>query len=239
MKGKLIGVGVGPGDPKLLTFKAVEAIRGADFVAYPTSGEQADGSKASNLALRIVNEHLDGKELLEYLMPMSRDKDYVRRKHDICAEDIRRHLDAGKTVAFVTLGDPSIYSTYMYIHKKIKALGYETELIPGIPSFCAVAASLDDSLCEGDEPLVIIPASYDTLDAAMAFEGNQVYMKSGRTFARLREKIRERGLLDKARMVEKASMEDEKIHLDLDAVEEKSSYFSIVVVKPGTGEGVY
>lgn len=79
MKGKLIGVGVGPGDPKLLTVKAIEAIKGADYVAYPTSGIQANGERSSNVALRIIREHIEGKELLEYLMPMSRDKEYVQR----------------------------------------------------------------------------------------------------------------------------------------------------------------
>ena len=113
MKGKLIGVGVGPGDPKLLTVKAIEAIKGADYVAYPTSGIQANGERSSNVALRIIREHIEGKELLEYLMPMSRDKEYVQRCHDECADDIKKYLDEGKTVAFVTLGDPAIYSTYI------------------------------------------------------------------------------------------------------------------------------
>ncbi len=231
MRGKLIGVGVGPGDPKLLTIKAIEAIKGADYVAYPTSGIQANGEKSSNVALRIIEEHIEGKELLEYLMPMSRDKEYVQRCHDECADDVKKYLDAGKTVAFVTLGDPAIYSTYIYIHHKLTKLGYDTELVPGITSFCAVAASLNTSLCEGAQPLVIIPASYDTLDMAMNYEGNKVYMKSGKSIAKLREKLREKNLLQNAKMVEKATMPDEKIYHNLDEVDEKNSYFSIVVVK--------
>lgn len=231
MRGKLIGVGVGPGDPKLLTIKAIETIKNADYIAYPTSGEQADGSKSTNLALRIVSEYIEGKELLEYLMPMSRDKEYVQRCHNECAEDLKKYLDAGKTVAFITLGDPSIYSTYMYIHHKIKAAHYDTQLIPGITSFCAVAASLDDSLCEGSQPLLIVPASHETLDEAMDYVGNKVYMKSGRGIVKLREKLREKGLLKNARMVEKATMEDERIYHSLDDIDEKNSYFSIVVVK--------
>ncbi len=231
MKGKLIGVGVGPGDPKLLTIKAIEAIRGADYVAYPTSGMQADGSRSSNVALRIIEEYIEGKSLLEYLMPMSRDKEYVQRCHDECAEDVKKYLDQGKTVAFVTLGDPAIYSTYIYIHHKITREGYPTELIPGITSFCAVAASLNDSLCEGAQPLVIIPASHDTLDESMDYVGNKVYMKSGKSITVLREKLRERGLLERAKMVERATMPEEKIYHSLDEVDEKNSYFSIVVVK--------
>ena len=182
MTGKLYGVGVGPGDPKLLTLKAIETIRDADYVAYPTSGKGA-----SNIAFEIVKEYIKDKETLEYLMPMSRDKEYVQRCHDECAIDIKKYLENGKSVAFITLGDPSIYSTYMYIHKKIKEMGFQTQLIPGITSFCAAAASLNDSLCEGGEPLIIVPASYDALDQTIDYEGNKVYMKSGKSIVELRE----------------------------------------------------
>lgn len=230
MKGKLYGVGVGPGDPKLLTLKAVEIIREADYVAYPTSGKGG-----SNLAYEIVRDYLEDKETLEYLMPMSRDKAYVQACHEDCAQDLKKYLEAGKTIAFVTLGDPSIYSTYIYIHKKIKEEGFETQLIPGIPSFCAVAASLDDSLCEGGQPLIIVPASYEALEDTIDYEGNKVYMKSGRAIVDLRERLREKDMLDQARMVVKASMEDEEIFESLDEMDEKASYFSIVLVKEESG----
>lgn len=230
MKGKLYGVGVGPGDPKLLTLKAIEVIKEADYIAYPTSGKGG-----SNLAYEIVKDYLQDKETLEYLMPMSRDKAYVQACHEDCAQDLKKYLEAGKTIAFVTLGDPSIYSTYIYIHKKIKEEGFETQLIPGIPSFCAVAASLDDSLCEGGQPLIIVPASYEALEDTIDYEGNKVYMKSGRAIVDLRERLREKDMLDKARMVVKASMEDEEIFESLDEMDEKASYFSIVLVKEESG----
>lgn len=231
MKGKLYGVGVGPGDPKLLTLKAIETIREADYVAYPTSGNK----DASNVAYEIVKEYIQDKKMLAYLMPMSRDKAYVQQCHDDCAEDIQKYLEKGKTVAFITLGDPAIYSTYIYVHKKIKAQGYETQLIPGITSFCAAAASLDDSLCEGGQPLIIVPASYAALDQTIDYEGNKVYMKSGKAIVDLREKLREKKMLDQARMVVKATMADEEIFESLDEIDEKTSYFSIVVVKEEAG----
>lgn len=230
MTGKLYGVGVGPGDPKLLTLKAIEVIQNADYVAYPTSGKNA-----SNVAYEIVKEYIKDKETLEYLMPMSRDKAYVQECHDACAEDVRKHLSEGKNIAFITLGDPAIYSTYIYIHKKIKEQGFETQLIPGITSFCAVAASLDDSLCEGGQPLIIVPASYDALDETIDYEGNKVYMKSGKSIIALREKLREKKMLAQAKMVVKASMADEEIFESLDDIDEKTSYFSIVVVKEESG----
>lgn len=230
MTGRLYGVGVGPGDPKLLTILAVETIREADYVAYPVSTVGG-----SSVAYDIVGEYLKDKETIPYLMPMSRDKEYVQRCHDNCAEDLERYLAQGKSIAFITLGDPSVYSTYIYIHKKIKAKGYETKLIPGIPSFCAVAASLDDSLCEGAQPLIIVPASYDALDQTIDYEGNKVYMKSGKSIVALRERLREKGRLDDARMVIKASMPDEQIVTSLDEIDESASYFSIVLVKEEAG----
>lgn len=230
MLGKLYGVGVGPGDPKLLTLKAIETIRDADYVAYPTSGKGA-----SNIAFEIVKEYIKDKKTLEYLMPMSRDKEYVQRCHDECAIDIKKYLENGKSVAFITLGDPSIYSTYMYIHKKIKEMGFQTQLIPGITSFCAAAASLDDSLCEGGEPLIIVPASYDALDQTIDYEGNKVYMKSGRSIVELRERLREKNMLPRTKMVVKATMEDEEIFESLDDIDENTSYFSIVVVREEAG----
>ncbi len=230
MTGKLYGVGVGPGDPKLLTLKAIETIRDADYVAYPTSGKGA-----SNIAFEIVKEYIKDKETLEYLMPMSRDKEYVQRCHDECAIDIKKYLENGKSVAFITLGDPSIYSTYMYIHKKIKEMGFQTQLIPGITSFCAAAASLNDSLCEGGEPLIIVPASYDALDQTIDYEGNKVYMKSGKSIVELRERLREKNMLPRTKMVVKATMQDEEIFESLDDIDENTSYFSIVVVREEAG----
>lgn len=236
MKGKLYGVGVGPGDPKLLTIKAVETIQAADCIAYPTSGVQADGSEATNLARNIIGAYIGEKPLLEYLMPMSKDREYVRRMHRECVEDLKAHLDLGKNIAFITLGDPSIYSTYMYIHHRITEMGYETALIPGIPSFCAAAASINDSLCEGSQPLIIIPASHETLDEALDCTGNKILMKPGKSLPHLREKLAAKDLLDRAKMVVKASMAEEKIYDRLGDIGEKSSYFSLIIVKEEKGK---
>ena len=114
-KGVLYGVGVGPGDPELMTVKAVRIIREADVVAVP------DGQTARGIAA----EYLDGKEILSCPMPMLRDKALLAQKHDEAADTICALLDEGKTVAFLTLGDPTVYSTYIYVHKRVLARGYE------------------------------------------------------------------------------------------------------------------
>ena len=224
MTGILYGVGVGPGDPKLLTLEAVETLKEADCIAYPISG-------GDNVALAIVRQYIEGKEMLACDMPMTRDSELLEQSHQRCADQLIELMKQGKNIAFITLGDPSIYSTYIYVHKKVLARGYKAQLIAGIPSFCAVAARLNDSLCESKEPLLIVPASYDGLEECLNFPANKVFMKSGKSILDLRERLREKGNLGSAKMVECATMENEKIYHNLDDLDEKSSYFSIIVVK--------
>lgn len=220
--GKLYGVGVGPGDPKLMTFKAVEILQACSIIAVPKSGE------GDSLALSIAKPYIKEQEILECYMPMTRDKEILEQNHEVVTRSIKGYLEEGKDVAFLTLGDPTIYSTYMYIHRRIVNLGYETEIIPGISSICSVAAALNDSLCEGSECLHIIPASYK--ESYLDLKGTKVLMKTGKSMERLKEELREKGLYKYAKAVECASMPDEKIHESLDTLED-SSYFCVVVVK--------
>ena len=159
MAGKLYGVGVGPGDPELMTLKAVRLIKECDFVAVPKSGEGEGVAK--QIARRAVGEEIfDQKQLVEVAMPMTRDPQLLEESHRQAAEQIEALLDGNKTVVFLTLGDPAIYSTYIYVHKRVQQHGYAVEMVPGVPSFCAVAAKLNISLAEGAQPLHVIPASY-------------------------------------------------------------------------------
>lgn len=132
MKGKLYGVGVGPGDPKLMTYKAVETIQKCQVVAVPKSGD------SEQVALNIAKEFIKNQTLIDCYMPMIRDKEALRKQHEEVASELKGYLDKGQDIAFLTLGDPTIYSTYMYIHRLIKEMGYETEIIPGISSICSV-----------------------------------------------------------------------------------------------------
>lgn len=223
LKGKFYGVGVGPGDPMLLTYKAVDTIKNSDIIALPKSGA------SENIALQITAEHIKDKQILECDMPMIRDRQKLDECHDNAANEIARLLDEGKTVSFLTLGDPTIYSTVMYVHKRLTDRGYDTAIIPGVPSFCAVAASLNISLCERSEALHIIPASYEDTDEALGLKGNKVLMKSGKSMGKLKEKLSK---MNKTAMaVECASMENERVHKTLDDIDETASYFSVVVIK--------
>ena len=133
-------------------------------------------------------------------------------------------------MAFLTLGDPTVYSTYMYIHEKVKARGYDVEVVPGVTSFCAAAARLNMSLCQGSEPLLIIPASHGA-EALIDVKANKVFMKAGKSILELKEELKKRGLLQHAAMVENCSMEGERVYEHFEDLTEPSGYFSLVIAK--------
>lgn len=223
-KGKLYGVGVGPGDPELITLKAIRVLKAADVVAVPDkgSGEQT--------ALEIVRAHVEGKELLHCATPMVRDKELLDQCYTKIADEICALLDAGRDVAFITLGDPTVYSTYIYVHRKVLARGYEAELIPGVPSFCAAAALLNTSLCQGTERLLIVPASHD-VDDCLDLPVNKVFMKAGRSIPALKEKLQAHGLLDRASVAANCGMPSQRLWPRFADMEDGPGYFAVVLVK--------
>lgn len=224
-KGKLYGVGIGPGDKELITIKAVNTIKNADVTALP------DSFSGKNRAYEIVKEYIDDKETIYLPMPMTKDKEHLKQSHENGAELIISYLEQGKNVAFVTLGDPSVYSTYMYVHRIVVSKGYNVEMVPGVTSFCASAARLNISLCDGDEPLIIIPANYKDNKELLKLSVNKVLMKSGKKIAKVKKEIEECNLTDKTYMVENCGMEEEKIYKDFSKISDESSYFSLIIVK--------
>lgn len=226
MKGILYGVGVGPGDPELLTAKAIRLLRECDAIAAPKS---ADGRQT---ALDIASPYIgQDKSILLFDMPMTHDRQARNASHDAAADALCALLDEGKTVVFLTLGDPTIYSTYWYVHKRVAARGYAAELVPGVPSFCAAAAAMGRALCEDGEMLHIIPASHGREREGLALPGSKVLMKAGRGVLRVRDELRESGQLEQAALVERCGMEGERVICDLDELDEPSGYFSIILVK--------
>ena len=226
-RGILYGLGVGPGDPELLTLKAVRILSEADVIAVPDKGS---GEKT---ALHIVSQYIHGKPLLPCVTPMVRDQQVLDSAHDQIADSICALLEEGKTVAFITLGDPTVYSTYMYVHRRVLARGYEAVLVPGVPSFCAVAARLGQSLCEQSERLMIVPASHRDMEDCLDADANLVFMKAGREIGALREALRARGLLEKASLVANCGMEGEQVFPRFADMPEDTGYFSVVLVKKG------
>ena len=226
-RGTLYGLGVGPGDPELLTLKAVRILREADVIAVPDKGS---GEKT---AFRIVQEYVADKTILTCVTPMVRDQAVLDAAHDQIAADICALLEDGKNVAFITLGDPTVYATYMYIHRRVLSRGYEAVLVPGVPSFCAVAARLNTSLCEQSQRLLIVPASHKDMEDCLNVDANLVFMKAGREIGALREKLAEHGLLEHASLVANCGMEGEQVWEHFADMPENTCYFSVVLVKKG------
>ena len=222
MKGTYYSVGAGPGDPELLTIKAIKTIQKSDIIAVPKSGAK------DNAVMLITEEYIKGKEILYCDMPMTKDKAKVDKAHEESTVAIAKLLDEGKDVAFITLGDPSIYSTAMYIHQRLEKRGYDTVMIAGVPSFCAVAAKLNTTLCEKSDMLHIIPATYEDNKGALMQKGNKVIMKSGKSINEVKTLISGETW---AKAVECCGMPNEKIHNSLDTIEADASYFCVVVVK--------
>ena len=229
-KGKLYGLGVGPGDRELITLKAARILREADIIAVPDKGS------VEKTALNIVREHVEGKELLFCPTPMVRDEAVLERCFEEIADRLCEKLDEGRTVAFITLGDPTVYSTYMYIHSRVSGRGYEAELVPGVTSFCAAAARLGKPLCEKSERLLIVPASHKDISDCLEADANLVFMKAGREIGALRERLAESGLLSRASMVENCGMDGEKVYERFADAPEGSGYFSVVIVKNGDSD---
>lgn len=226
--GKLYGLGVGPGDPELMTLKAVRLARECDAVAIPVSGKETN--VAYEIAKGAVPE-IEKKELLEISMPMIREESKLKESHDNAAATVIAELEKGKNIAFLTLGDPSIYSTYIYIHNRVKAQGYDTEIVPGIPSFCAVAARLNEGLTEASEALHVIPASYDGIEEALALKGTRVLMKSGKSIGKVKSILEQLEQPPEVKMVERCGMQGERVFHKLEDLDEEASYFSILVLK--------
>ena len=225
MNGTLYGVGVGPGDPRLMTCLAVDTIKHCPVIAVPADGKE--NAVAYRIASGIVKD-IDCKECIDLATPMTKDRAVLNAAYQTAADRIIEQLERGKDVACLTLGDPTIYSTYIYIHRLVKARGYATQIINGIPSFCAVSARLEDSLVDRSEQLHIIPSTYGVEDA-LKLPGTKVLMKAASKMPLVKEALKRSNM--KCSMIENCGMPEEHIYHNADDIPDQASYYSIVVVK--------
>lgn len=247
MAGKFYGVGVGPGDPELITLKAVRCIQESDIIAMAVSKpdtlevffQEENGQKndkyekllESCIAYQIVHAvcpEIEEKPKLFLPMPMMKEKEALKQIHDVCAEKTMEFLQQGKQVAFLTLGDPTVYSTCLYVEKRISRAGFETEFIPGITSFCAAAARLGICLAENKEEIHIIPASYQVEDS-LKLPGTKILMKTGSKMPFVKKAIAEQGL--DVRMVENCGMETERVYHGAEEIPDQAGYYSLLILK--------
>ena len=227
MKGIAYGVGVGPGDPELMTLKAVRLIKENGVIAVP--GKAAEESVAYRIAAVAVPE-LAEKQLLAIDMPMTKDRKVLEEAHRRGAKQIERYLDQGRNVVFLTLGDSTVYCTFSYLQHILEKDGYEVELVNGIPSFCAAAARLGVSLTEWDEQLHVLPALH-VEDELAELKGTCVLMKSASRMPEVKKALADSGRSVCA--VENCTMENERVYRDLEEIPDDAGYFSLLIAKQG------
>jgi len=232
--GTFFGVGVGPGDPELLTLKAVRVLREVDVIF--AAGHERNGK---SLALEIAGPHLpDGAKVEILSFPHTFDSVDGREAHFEAAGRILDVLRRPASAAFLTLGDPMTYSTFTYVHDALRELesAAPVKAVPGVTSFAAAAAASLTPLAEGDETLSIIGASRSTaaLEAALAHADNIVIMKPYRQTARVCDLLREAGLGNRTLFCTECSRPGERISRGLDEARKATGrYMSLFLVRKG------
>jgi precorrin-2 C20-methyltransferase/precorrin-3B C17-methyltransferase len=237
--GQLYGVGLGPGDPSLMTLRAAEAIAEADVVAYHSA--RHGRSIARSIAARHIRpDHIE-EPLVYPLTTETTDhpggyQGAMDEFYEQAAARLAAHLDAGRTVAVLAEGDPLFYGSYMHMHKRL-ADRYPTEVVPGVTAVSAAAARLGTPLAEGDEVLTVLPGTLpeEELTARLAATDAAVVMKLGRTFPTVRRALERTGRLDEARYVERATMAGERTAGLAEVDPGTVPYFAVAVLPSRAG----
>lgn len=224
--GTLYGLGVGPGDPELVTLKAVRIARTCPVLAYPAP------DRGDSLARRIMAPHLGGERTeIAIRVPMAADRHPANAVYDQASRDLSAHLAAGRDVAVLCLGDPFFYGSFMYLFARL-ARTHRTLIVPGVTSLSAAAASLGAPLAARGDVLTVIPALLDddAIAARLALADSAIIIKLGRHFARIRALLSVSGLLSTARYIEHASFAQQRI-VPLESVDPAQvPYFSLILV---------
>jgi precorrin-2/cobalt-factor-2 C20-methyltransferase len=235
---KLFCIGCGPGDPELLTLKAVNLIKDAEVIFVPTSKPDK-----GSIALSIVQKYIDRKTIIKNLIfPMIKDRDSLQKYWKLNADEIAKVVREGKKTLYLTVGDPSLYSTWIYIHREIKRnhLDIDVEIIPGITSIFAFAAEAKISLVEGDENLSIVPACYDLNKVKNTVKSADtiVFLKDGRYFDSVIEMLSDVGFKDNSQIAIAQYVSTNENILEIKRLKDikgkkqpSQKYFSIMVVK--------
>lgn len=227
-KGILYGVSVGPGDPELMTLQAVRRLCACPVIAAPQT------KSGQMLALEIAQGAVDLSEkiVVPLHFPMTRDKEVLRAAHEDAAQLLQKYLDAGQDVAMLNLGDVSVYATFGYLQAILQEKGYDTVMLAGVPSFCASAARLNQSLTAGmEQPLIIAPGR--NVEDVVDIPGSKVLMKTGRQLPGTLEVLAAHGKLSHSAMVCNCGLPEEEVWPDLSAYDASrpAGYFATILVK--------
>ena len=234
--GKLLGVGVGPGDPELITLKAVRALEGADVVVHFSKAGQSGNARTT--AARYLRP---GIRELTLTFPVTtelpRDEpgycNAIRAFYDAAARDVAGHLDDGRTVAVVCEGDPLFYGSYMHLHVRL-AHRFRTEVVAGVSGMSGCWSAVGTPIAQGDDVFTVLPGTLaqDELERRLAGADAVVVIKLGRNLPKVRRALERTGRLAQAVYVERGTMADEKAISLADKPDDCAPYFAVVLV-PG------
>ncbi len=223
--GSVYGLGVGPGDPELITLRALRLLRAAPVVAYPAP------ESGASLAREIAAPHLPGGQVeIAIRMTLAAGQFPAAEVYDRAADEIGGHLAAGRDVAVLCEGDPFFYGSFMYLFGRL-AERHRVEVVPGVSSLTAAAAVLAAPLAARNDRLTVVPAPLDEAALAAAIEAADAVavIKLGRHFAKVHTVLRRLGLADRARYVEHATMASERIATLSEVDPARVPYFSMVL----------
>jgi precorrin-2/cobalt-factor-2 C20-methyltransferase len=231
--GNFYGIGVGPGDPELITVKGMKILSRCKKIFVPKAR-----IKSESIALKIAASYIrKDAEICEVVFPMVEDKDVLRRHWDDSADNILQALSSGEDACFLTLGDTLLYSTYIYLARALRHKAPELNIVtvPGITAFSAAAALTHFSIGETRNPVTIIPTSdnLEQLDQSLNGKGTIVLMKVGKRLPDILTMLARKNLLKSSVFVARAGLEGEQIVTDLSTisdVDEKTGYLSIILV---------
>lgn len=240
LEGRVIGIGVGPGDPELITVKAVKTLKTADVICVPKAHADRP-SMALAMVKHIINERARPPEVLELVFPMTKDKIGLKRAWARNANIIAEKAKKGNTIAFITLGDPMFYSTFIYLCQSMKEECPEVklEIIPGITSLTACAASSKIPLAERDEAVAIIPSALDSkqIEEMAKYANTLVFMKGAQRLKELVPILEKSGFTKNSTiaLVRRCTMPKEKVMIgklgDVQSWEIHEDYFSMTIMK--------
>ena len=233
MAATMYGVGVGPGDPELLTLKALRLIREADVVAYP---QPDDGD---SFARSIVADHLDGKIEEPIVVPMRRERFPAARVYDEASARLGAHLDAGRSVTVLCEGDPFFYGSFMYLYARM-ARRWPVRVVPGVSSIMAAASAVGRPLAARNDVLTVLPATLpdEVLEERLNTVDAAAIIKLGRHWPRVRALLERLGLAPHASYCERVGLPAQRL-ASLDTLGDGSApYFSLLLVYRGAEEWV-
>ncbi len=227
--GILYGIGVGPGDPEMMTIKAVRAIQNADVICLPK--KEKETCRSYCIAKEVVPE-IEEKEMIFYDFEMVKDEAVLQELHQSFYEHYKNLLHEGKNLAFLTIGDPTVYSTFGYMQKLAEADGIPVQIVNGISAYVASAAVTNRILCEKEEHLHIL-SGQGSWEESLNLPGTKVIMKSGKNLGEIREKLLQ---LEKNNSVEitavqNCGFENQEIYIGAEQIPEKGSYMMTILIK--------